>query len=114
MNSLVHWEIPSTDLRASSDFYGRLFGWRFQPWSDEYALFEVEGGVGGGISKVERMPEPCIQVYIEVPDIPACLAQVEALGGRTLQPKTEIGGEMGYYATFEDPCGCQIGLWSAA
>jgi uncharacterized protein len=112
MSQLTHWEIPATDVQQAAKFYTDLFGWRTQAWSDDYALFEVEGGVGGGISKVERMPAPAIQVYIGVDDIPATLLNVEGLGGRVVQPKTEIGGDMGYTAMFEDPWGCQIGLWS--
>jgi predicted enzyme related to lactoylglutathione lyase len=28
MNKLIHWEIPSTDLVASTKFYAALFGWK--------------------------------------------------------------------------------------
>jgi hypothetical protein len=112
VNQLVHWEIPSTDVKKSGDFYSRLFGWKLQGWSDTYLLFEVEGGLGGGINKVDRMPDPCVDVYVESDDIPATLRRVEELGGRTEQGKTEIGGGMGYMAFFRDPCGCRIGVWS--
>jgi hypothetical protein len=112
MSKLTHWEIPATDVRQSATFYADLFGWRMQAWSDDYTMFEVEGGIGGGISKVEQMPAPAIQVYIGVDDIPATLVRVEALGGQVVQSKTEIGGGMGYTAMFQDPWGCRIGLWS--
>jgi uncharacterized protein len=112
MNKLVHWEIPSTDLSKSTKFYSALFGWRFQSWSETYAMFSVEGGVVGGIAKAEKMPESCIDVYVGVDDIPAVLARVEALGGKVDQPKTDIGGGMGFLAFFRDPCGCRIGVAS--
>jgi uncharacterized protein len=114
MNKLVHWEIPSTDLSKSTKFYSALFGWKIQSWSETYAIFSVEGGVGGGIANVEKMPEPGIDVYVGVDDIPAVLAKAEALGGKVEQPKTEIGGGMGFLAFFRDPCGCRIGLASEA
>ncbi len=112
MNNLVHWEIPATDLKKSADFYARLFGWRMEESGSNYIMFEVEGGIGGGIFRVEKMPEPCIDVYIKVADIPETLKRVEELGGRIEKPKTEIGGGFGYYAFFRDPCGCRIGIWS--
>jgi hypothetical protein len=112
MDKLVHWEIPATDLKKAAEFYTSLFGWKFQSWSDDYMLFDVEDGVGGGISKVEKMPEPCVDVYIGVADIPAALKKVEALGGKVEKPKTEIGNNWGFYALFRDPCGCRIGIWS--
>jgi predicted enzyme related to lactoylglutathione lyase len=112
MNKLVHWDIQSTDLAKSREFYEEIFGWKTQQWAPDYALFEVEAGVGGGISLVEKMPEPCIEVYIEVEDIPATLAKAVELGGEIVREKMEIGGGMGYLARFTDPCGCLIGLWS--
>jgi uncharacterized protein len=112
MNKLVHWEIPSTDLGASSRFYAELFGWTMQPSGDSYVVFGVEDGVGGGLNKVDVVPAPGIEVYIGVPDIPAALAQATALGGRVAQEKTEIGGDMGFWAAIEDPCGCRIAVWS--
>ena len=112
MSQLVHWEIPSTDVPKSAAFYAALFGWRMEGWSDDYMLFYVGEGVGGGISKVEAMPGPAITIYVGVDDIPVTLARVEQLGGKTVRPKTEIGGNMGFMAFFADPCGCEMGLWS--
>jgi predicted enzyme related to lactoylglutathione lyase len=112
MSRLCHWEIPSTDLSLSTAFYAALFGWKMQSWSSDYAMFEVEDGVGGGISKVEKMPEPCIDVYVSVDDIPTALAKAETLGATVERTKTEIGGGMGFYAYLRDPCGCRIGIWA--
>jgi len=112
MNRMVHWEIPSTDVRKSADFYAKLFGWKMVPSFGGYMTFEVEGGVGGGINPVDKMPEPGIDVYIGVDDIPATLKLAEQLGGRTAKPKTEIGGGMGFYAFLTDPCGCRTGVWA--
>ncbi len=112
MHNLVYWEIPATDRKKSADFYARLFGWKTTESGSNYTMFEVAEGVGGGIFQVERMPEPCIEVYIKVASIPATLQKVEELGGKVEKPKTEIGGGFGYYAFFRDPCGCRIGIWA--
>ena len=112
MNNLVHWEIPTTDMERSTAFYTGLFGWRFEAFSPQYAMFGVEGGVGGALTQVDRMPEPCIEVYIGVDDIPGVLARAEELGASVIQPKTEIGEGMGFWAAFADPCDCRIGIWA--
>lgn len=112
MDKLAHWEIPSTDMTKSKDFYTGLFGWKVQGWAEDYMLIEVEGGVGGALSKVDKMPEPCIRVYIGVADVAVVLAKAERLGAKTAQPKTAIGGGMGFYGSFTDPCGCLVGLAS--
>jgi len=112
MNTLVHWDIPSTDLAKSKAFYQKLFGWKMEQWSEQYVLFSGPGGFGGGISKAKKVAKPCLDVYIEVASIPASLKKAVALGGKVAQPKTAIGGNMGYMAFLFDPCGCRIGLWS--
>jgi len=112
MDKLVHWDIPSTDLAKSTDFYTKLFGWKVQVWAEDYMLFEVEEGVGGAFMKVAKIPEPCIRVYVGVADVAAALTKAETLGAKMAQTKAAIGGGMGFYGSFIDPCGCLIGLWS--
>lgn len=112
MSTIVHWEIPTTDIEASRAFYEQLFGWAFEPFSPSYVMFQVEDGVGGALSLVEAVPAPCIEVYIGVPDIEATLRRARELGGTVAEGRTEIGGGMGFWAAIEDPCGCRVALWS--
>jgi len=112
MNQLVHWEIPSTDLKKSRTFYQKLFGWKMKPLGKNYVLFDIDKGVGGGITKVKKVPKPCLGVYIGVDDIPRTLFKVLENGGKVKVPRTPIGKGMGYIGAFLDPCGCMIGLWS--
>jgi len=95
MNPLVHWEIPSTNLAKSTAFYRKLFGWKMKAWGKDYVMFDIADSVGGGITKVKKVPKPCIGVYVGVE-----------------LPKTPIGRGLGYTGAFLDPCGCMIGLWS--
>jgi len=115
MGKLIHFEIPSTDFEKSKKFYEGLLGWKVEtiPGMD-YAMINIEGGIGGGFTK-EAKPttEFGFGFYFEVDDIPAALAKAATLGGAEVTPKTGIGGgEMGYYGIFKDPDGNLIGLWS--
>ena len=110
--NVVHIEIPAANVSSAAEFYANLFGWKMEHSGDAYVMFGIEDGMGGGFNKVDTMPPPAIWVYIGVDDIPATLAKANALGGSTAQDKTEIGGDMGYWAAIEDPCGCRLGLWS--
>jgi predicted enzyme related to lactoylglutathione lyase len=112
MNKLVHWEIPTTNMPKTRAFYTKLFGWKTRGWSDDYLLFASGPRDGGAFMQVKKMPRPGIRVYISVKDVAAALKKVEKLGGKTAQPKTEIGRGMGFAGSFLDPCGCLIGLWS--
>lgn len=112
MDKLVYWEIPTTDLEKTTAFFSALFGWKMEPTSDDYVMFQVEDGMGGGIQRVEKDPGHGVMAYVKVDDIPATLSRVQELGGKPLQPKTEIGNDWGYWASFQAP-GCPLlGLWS--
>ena len=54
MNGLCYWEIPSKDVAKSSAFYAKLFGWKMEPSTGDYMMFQVKGGLGGGIQRVKR------------------------------------------------------------
>ena len=51
MNGLCYWEIPSTNVAKSSAFYAKLFGWKMEPSSEGYVMFQVQGGLGGRVVK---------------------------------------------------------------
>ncbi|MDP6417996.1 MAG: hypothetical protein QF492_01525 [Candidatus Krumholzibacteria bacterium] len=111
-HTLCYFEIPSTDLEASSKFYGELFAWKFFPSDENYTVFETES-VGGGIEKKDSIGECAVNLYIQVEDIETCRARAGEFGGKTRQGKTAIhDGEYGYYAMIEDPVGFVMGIWS--
>ncbi len=54
-------ELPSSDVAASKQFYGSLFGWTFEDFGPDYAAFheaEVEGGFNGD-STHQHESSPC-------------------------------------------------------
>ncbi len=113
MHEPSYWEIPSTDTAATARFFEKLFGWKMTPSVEDYWMFEVEGGMSGGIQPVAEAPGHGVMVYIRVEDIPAVLSQVAELGGEVLKTKTEIGNDWGYWAEFKTPGGCRsVALWS--
>jgi predicted enzyme related to lactoylglutathione lyase len=79
----------------------------------DYVCFEAPPGPGGGFPKVdgELIKPGDVLVYVATDDIDATLAKAEALGGKTLVPKTEIPG-MGWWALFSDPTGNCVGLFT--
>ena len=56
----------------------------------------------------ETTPSPVITIDVE--DINAALAEIEAAGGSTVTPRTAIPG-MGAFGYFKDPEGNVMGLW---
>jgi predicted enzyme related to lactoylglutathione lyase len=114
VHGICHVEIATTDIEASKTHLGGLFGWEFRPMDENYCLFKPEDGPGGGLEKVvEPRTDNAIQIYIHVESIDDCLSKTEGLGGRVEKPKTEIGGNHGFYAHLLDPGGTVIGIWEA-
>lgn len=116
---IVHIEIPANKTGEAASFYSEVFGWKAEV--DEmygYAQFAAEGGPGGGfvgiggdgpmVYKPDRL-----MVYIGTDDIDASLASVEAHGGKTVLPNTEIP-HVGWFAIFTDPTGNHVALFKAA
>lgn len=113
-HSIVHVELSSTHLAQSQTFYRALFGWQSQPMGADYVVLSPPSGPTGGLTPVGGSVRPGdVVIYVSTDDIPATLARVKALGGRVVQPETEIPG-VGWYALFHDPSGNLVGLLKAA
>lgn len=111
----VHIEISAKDRKKAADFYGNVFGWQFQNFDEmnytTFATSEDENAVGGGLNPVtDENPAGTVTVYIGADDIEATLAEIEANGGQTILPKTEIP-QMGWFAFFKDPTGNTLALY---
>jgi predicted enzyme related to lactoylglutathione lyase len=115
-HSIVHVEIPAVDAGASGTFYQDVFGWKVETnQMHNYVTFETEGGPRGGFTgPTEPSYKPDrLLVYLATDNIEATLATIEAHGGKTVLPKTEIP-HVGWWAIFTDPAGNHLGLFLSA
>jgi uncharacterized protein len=123
MDKVVHFEIPADDVGRAKEFYASAFGWDIQDAQveggtysiirtvpvDERQLPTEPGAINGGM--MERSPAtPSPVITIQVDSIDDALKKVEAGGGTTVTPRTEIPG-MGAFGYFKDPEGNTLGLW---
>ena len=113
-NPIVHIEFSAQDREAAGKFYADLFDWSVQQMPEmDYSMFDTGKGLGGGLNPVkDEFPAGTVMVYVGTDDIEATLAKAEALGGKTLVPKSEIPGQ-GWFGMFADPTGNQIGLYTS-
>ena len=109
-NSVVHFEIIGKDGKKLHDFYSGVFGWKINADNPmNYGLVSEQdtgGGIGGGVGQGDASS---VTFYIAVDDPQAFLAKVEAAGGKTIVPVTEIPG-MVTFAQFADPEGNVVGI----
>ena len=92
----VGWhELLAEDRNRIFDFYGALFGWQKASGEtdpeDLYQLFSAAGQtVGGMLTKLPSVPQPCWLYYFNVDDIGAAANRVHNGGGRVLQGPIEL------------------------
>lgn len=112
-NYICHIIIPSRNYERSKIFFEKVFGWKVQERPGTTSL-DVLPHSGRGPSAELNSEEEAIVPSIYASDIKAKLKLIENSGGKILKDKTSMGKEAkyGYYATFEDPEGNKICLYS--
>jgi hypothetical protein len=110
---VVHFEVTTGgDGAELQKFYADTFGWDVNadnPMGYGVVTTNTEGhGINGGISRSADGANH-VTFYVEVPDIVASLATIEAAGGKTIMPREVLPG-MITLAIFADPHGNVIGL----
>ena len=125
VDKVVHFEIPVDDAARAREFYGSCFDWELNEADmgggnmyttvtttdiDQATRLPTEPGAinGGLMQRTADTPTPVIT--IGVTSIDESLKKVEAGGGSTVQPRTEIP-EMGAFGYFKDSENNVVGLW---
>jgi predicted enzyme related to lactoylglutathione lyase len=123
LNTVTWWELPVTDIAAAQRFYGDVFGWTYTSFGDDdaYSGITYAGALIGGLYRADDVATgatgasgaaaaPGVRTYINVADLEATFAAAERAGGSVRTPRTEVGGDMGWWAELSDPDGRWIGL----
>ena len=109
---ICYLEIPAKTAEASAQFYSSIFGWKVRKRGDGELAFDDPAGVSGTwVKESDRTPDERTRVYIMVDAIGETLSKIQAVGGRIITPRTEIGPGMGAFAVFSDPAGNEFGLY---
>ncbi|MDP8959038.1 MAG: VOC family protein [Actinomycetota bacterium] len=114
--SAIGWiEIPARDLERSAAFYEAVFGWEIDregPFEGYFTFRYPTGESAGALTdQWEPASQPGVMIYIETDEIDDALARIIEQGGSTVQPKTLIDEDTGWWASFQDPAGNQVGLF---
>jgi predicted enzyme related to lactoylglutathione lyase len=118
MNKVVHFEIPTSDLKKAQDFYGAVFGWQMMQFDDENVMTSTTatdeqgmptepGAINGSLYKATgKTPN----IVVDVPDINAHIELIKQHGGQLVDAPQTVP-DMGMYARCKDPEGNLVGLW---
>jgi predicted enzyme related to lactoylglutathione lyase len=110
---VAFFEIISGDAARARSFYADLFDWKADadPAMGGYALVETgPDAIGGGIGSDDD-DQAGVRIYMRVDDLEAYLTRAVELGGKRVQPPTDLPGGYGQIAMFADPDGNRVGLW---
>ena len=113
----VAWfDITTSDLQKSKEFYGKLFDWTFTPveGTDQVAEIVARGGSVGTIRGAEGQISAFNGVvYVQVDDIQASCRKARELGG-TVVPgfPFDLSNGTGAVGLVLDPVGHPMGMYS--
>src|SRR3954447_24261929 len=115
---IAWFDITTTNLARSKEFYGKLFDWQFTPvQGTDQAAEIVAGGTSIGTIRVADGAIAAYNgvVYVQVTDIQASCKKVKELGG-TIPPgfPFNLPDGIGAIALVVDPAGHPVGLYSRA
>jgi predicted enzyme related to lactoylglutathione lyase len=108
----VAWfDITTTDLSESKEFYGKLFDWKFNSVQGTDRAVEIVAG-GSAIGTI-RVAEGQISsfngvVYVQVPGIQESCEKAKALGGFPFN----LPNGTGAIGLVSDPAGHPVGMYS--
>lgn len=117
----VWFDLATSDTAASQRFYGKVFGWEFQPLrgtQERYAVIRNEGRSIGGVFRPAPPPQgaagpaPTGARWLSVAsvaDMDRTVAAMTAGGAQVLVPPSVVDG-MGSRALLRDSQGAIVGL----
>ncbi|MBV7257095.1 VOC family protein [Pacificimonas sp. WHA3] len=103
---LNYVELPVADSEASAQFYEKAMGWSMVRFAPVYA------GTDGNHSDLGLDADTALKAplpNVETDDLEGMLAQVEAAGGRIVDPIFAFPGGRRFH--FADPDGNIMGIW---
>ena len=106
---ICYIELPSRDVKESSDFYQSVFGWHVRHRGDGATAFDDGVGQVSGTWRTDRNPskEIGMLVHIMVDEMEETIKKVKDHGGTIVQPVGMDAPEI--TAHFRDPSGNILG-----
>ena len=123
MSRVVHFEIQADDVERAKTFYGEVFGWSFQDWSQATGSTYLgvqtgpddQPGINGGLLQ-RPAPVPAggqgtnaFVCTMQVDDYDQAEKRILAAGGQVALPKFALPG-MAWQGYYLDPEGNTFGI----
>ncbi|MEP7271412.1 MAG: VOC family protein [Acidobacteriota bacterium] len=113
---IAWFDITTSNLAQSREFYGKLFDWKFDPVQGTSQALEIVAGgeaigtLRGADGKISGFNGV---VYVQVPDIQASCKKAKELGGTVIPGfPFDLPDGRGAIGLFLDPSGHPLGMYS--
>jgi uncharacterized protein len=107
-------ELATPDVEASANFYGELFGWKYETYEGmpmQYKVIQTaDGNSNGGLREATEHEPTYWLAYFGTDNIEDGMTSATELGAKTLVPATDIG--MGQIGVLQDPQGAVFALYA--
>jgi predicted enzyme related to lactoylglutathione lyase len=100
-------EFTTGDVKKSKEFYGHVFGWKFQDYGPEYTSFD-DGRLAGGFAAMPNRNEPLVVIYVA--NLESFVDKVKSAGGSIVKPIFSFPGGRRFH--LNDPDGNELAVWS--
>jgi predicted enzyme related to lactoylglutathione lyase len=113
----VWFEHVSRDAKRAQAFYGKVLGWKVEPWGEAYDMILAgdtpDTMIGGYATPTSERQRPHWIAYVSVEDVDAAAKAAAANGGRIVEAPHELP-DVGRAARIADPQGAEICLFKNA
>jgi len=117
VGKFVWFDLLSEDVKAAQDFYGKLFGWRYEGKPSDYVVIYSGGKPIGGMAPYESKDKEVLESfwlgYLSVDDIDRAVSAVKAGDGKVLEGPMNVE-DRGRLAVIRDPEGAILVLIHAS
>ena len=112
-HSINYIEFPLTDVTATKQFYGTVFGWSFQDFGPDYIGFSG-AGLNGGFNRENNAVADGqgVLVVLFAADLEATERKVRDGGGQIIRNIYAFPGGRRFH--FKDPNGNELAVWAEA
>ncbi|SRR6266540_737148 len=105
---LIEFPVKSTEqLKQTKDFFGSVFGWKYNDWGDDYSD-TTESGASSGVNADGIATMPLTVIYSS--DLEATKELVLKNGGKVVVDTYSFPGGRRFH--FTEPNGNELAVWS--
>src|ERR1039458_8473110 len=108
-NQIDYIELPASQIEATKQFYGTVFGCTFEHYGPDYTSF-FDGRPAVDSKKHAPEPSQGLLLVIYARDLNGAQQKIKAAGGSIVKDTFSFPGGRRFH--FADPNGNQLAVWS--